>query len=81
MNTPPSDSELLFKRAEQLNQEYLKEDEKNKLFIEEKRQQRDKFAHRGPKRHESKPHHLPGSPVKAEAIIIDKKDLVPWRRH
>lgn len=75
----PQNEDMITDTTEALNCAYATYDAKLKVFATEQVLQRRKFAYRGRKRHESRPHHLPASPVKAEAHLTGVPG-VPWRR-
>ncbi|MCX8009279.1 MAG: hypothetical protein N3A54_06315 [Patescibacteria group bacterium] len=75
-STDTPDSQEIFEEVNTAYREYDEQERQEKMHL---RRLRVLFRYRGPKRHESRPHHLPGSPVKAEAILTGTKG-VPWRR-
>lgn len=80
MDAKPDDEDLLFDLTEQLTLAYTAQDSLLAMKVKEGKRQRYLFAYRGQKRHESRPHHLQASPVKAEAILTGQPTIAPWRR-
>lgn len=80
INTPISDEQSILILADQLTEALAAEDAEAKSRTVEQQKQRYLFSRMGQKRHESRPHHLQASPVKAEAILTGQPTIAPWRR-